>query len=552
MRKFREYNGLNTWQAVSLAILAGLVFFIPFNGGMHLFDWDEINFAESAREMIVSGNYLTVQIRYEPFWEKPPLFIWFQVLSMKLFGINEFAARFPNAIAGIFTLLLLYFYGTKVRDRLLGTLWMIAYAGSILPFFYFKSGIIDPWFNLFIFLGVAHFSFYFIFPINRLRNLLLSAIFTGLAVLTKGPVAVLILVLVFLAFLIRRKFTFSTTSVHVILFILVLSLTSGLWFLLQVAEGNYAILRDFVYYQIRLFTTHDAGHKGFLLYHFVVLFLGVFPASVFALPGLFRKSEGSMQHIEFAAWMRALFWIVLILFTIVKTKIVHYSSLCYFPLTFMAATWLYERVSNKKPVTGFLLTLSLLIGSLFAIVLAALIFIGINPSVLLNSNLTVDSFTKANLLADAAWKGTEFLIPALFLTGILILSLLKIKKFLKVPVLFIMTMLFTYFSIIFITPRIEEYSQKAPVEFFRELKAQDVYVATLGYKSYAHLFYAEIGEKEFPKTASTEWLLKGNIDKPAYFSFKINKKEKYLSEYPDLILLYEKNGFVFAKRNPLP
>ena len=44
-----------------VAILAGLLLFIPFLGGVHLFDWDEINFAESAREMIATGDYLTVK-----------------------------------------------------------------------------------------------------------------------------------------------------------------------------------------------------------------------------------------------------------------------------------------------------------------------------------------------------------------------------------------------------------------------------------------------------------------------------------------------------------
>ena len=64
-------------------LLLGAVFFIPLLGTGHLFDWDEINFAESAREMIASGNYSRVQIDYAPFWEKPPLFFWLQVLCMK-------------------------------------------------------------------------------------------------------------------------------------------------------------------------------------------------------------------------------------------------------------------------------------------------------------------------------------------------------------------------------------------------------------------------------------------------------------------------------------
>ena len=61
---------------LAIIILSGIIFFIPFLGKVHLFDWDEINFAESAREMIVTGNYHRVQINFQPFWEKPPLFFW--------------------------------------------------------------------------------------------------------------------------------------------------------------------------------------------------------------------------------------------------------------------------------------------------------------------------------------------------------------------------------------------------------------------------------------------------------------------------------------------
>src|SRR5512140_2257643 len=117
-----------------LIVLVGSLLFIPFLGHVHLFDWDEINFAEAAREMIVSKNYLTVQIDFQPFWEKPPLFIWMQVLSMKVFGINEFAARFPNAICGIVTLLVLFRIGRKLLNDYFGLLWAVVYTCSILPF----------------------------------------------------------------------------------------------------------------------------------------------------------------------------------------------------------------------------------------------------------------------------------------------------------------------------------------------------------------------------------------------------------------------------------
>jgi 4-amino-4-deoxy-L-arabinose transferase-like glycosyltransferase len=169
--------------------LIGVVLYVPFLGSVHLFDWDEINFAESAREMLVTGNYLDVQINYEVFWEKPPLFIWLQALSMHVFGINEFAARFPNALIGITTLMVLFTIGKKLINEKFGWIWMFAHALSVLTFLYFKSGIIDPLFNLFIFLGIYQFILFAQGDNSKWYRTGLSAFFIGLAILTKGPVA---------------------------------------------------------------------------------------------------------------------------------------------------------------------------------------------------------------------------------------------------------------------------------------------------------------------------------------------------------------------------
>ena len=194
-------------------VVIAVLFLMPLLGRVHLFDTDETNCAETAREMIVTGNYLTVQSDFKPFHERPPLFFWLQVLSMKFFGINEFAARFPNVLCGIFSLMMLYYLGRRIYGHRFGLLWILSYSAAILPFFFFRSGIIDPWFNLFIFLGIASFIFY-LDPERqklRLRNVLLSAFFLGLAVMTKGPMAILIFLLCFMAFLALKRFRMSTS-----------------------------------------------------------------------------------------------------------------------------------------------------------------------------------------------------------------------------------------------------------------------------------------------------------------------------------------------------
>ena len=166
--------------------------FIPWLGRLHLFDWDEINFAEAAREMLVTGDYRRVQIGFQPFAEKPPLFMWVQASSMRIFGVGEFAARLPNAIVGIITLVGIYLLGRRLVDRRFGLWWALAFGGSLLPNLYFRSGIIDPFFNLLIFAGiVALFEFEHqrhTHGLSRWALLLIAGTSIGLAVLTKGPV----------------------------------------------------------------------------------------------------------------------------------------------------------------------------------------------------------------------------------------------------------------------------------------------------------------------------------------------------------------------------
>jgi len=329
-----------------LIAVAALALFLPFLGSVHLFDWDEINFAESAREMLVTGDYLTVQINYQPFWEKPPLFIWMQAFSMHLFGVNEFAARFPNALCGVFTLLFLYVVGKREVNWRFGLLWVLSYAGSLLPFFYFKSAIIDPWFNLFIF-AALYFAYTYLVRSVSVLNVFLSALALGLAVLTKGPVAILLMTLALAVFYFQKRYKLNLKWSHAALFMLVLIGVGGFWFLLQILNGNYALIKAFITYQVRLFLTEDAGHGGFLLYHFVVVFVGMFPASVFALPA-FAKSNSGIPSGDLLRLMEILLGVVLILFTVVNTKIVHYSSLAYFPVSFMAAWVMYYRSRHPQ------------------------------------------------------------------------------------------------------------------------------------------------------------------------------------------------------------
>lgn len=536
----------NTVRYSIVAVFAALLF-LPFLGQVHLFDWDEINFAECAREMIVSKDYLRVQIDFQPFWEKPPLFIWMQVLSMKLFGINEYAARFPNAFIGIMTLLSLYYAGKRVVNEKMASWWVLLYAATWLPHFYFKSGIIDPTFNLFIFL--AFLQIYLVRNGERKwLHSILAGMFLGLAVLTKGPVAILVALLSFIVYIIVNKGLWGYKISHILLVAFSTLLTTSIWFGVEIIAHGWWFMQEFITYQVRLFNTEDAGHGGPFFYHFIVLLAGCFPASLFLFQYNRKRVTDNEPARDFTRWMWILFWVVLLLFSIVKTKIVHYSSLCYFPLTYLAALQLYRLSTEDVKIKGWVRGGLLFLGTVLAIAITALPLVGLNKDKLIP--LIDDPFAVGNLQANIAWSYTECIWGLLYLVGIWVSVLMMKKHFRKGMIALCITQLvIIQVTVLHFTPKIEAFSQRAAIEYFKGFEGKDVYVRVLGYKSYAHLFYTKKLPPANKNYYNEEWLLTGDIDKPTYFICKIMDADKYRA-LPQLKETGSKNGFVFFSRMP--
>lgn len=538
-----------------LLLVIAIAAFLPFLGNTHLFDWDEINFAECAREMIETGNYSAVTINYQPFWEKPPLFIWMQVISMKLFGINEFAARFPNVVCGFLTLLFVFNIGTKLYDTKMGWLWVMFYVGSFLPHLYFRSGIIDPWFNLFIFASIY---FFYVHSSNHTsfnkenKNhfyLMLSGISLGLAVMTKGPAAILIfgLTLVIFWFINQRKNLASFKGL--VYFSLAVIITGSLWFIIEIVNGRFYIVEEFFEYQVRLFKTQDAGHGGPFFYHFIVLLLGCFPASIPAIASFSMRSADTPQQKAFKRWMMILFWVVLILFSIVKTKIVHYSSLCYFPITFLAAYTIHKQISyplNYK-WKKWKSVLMIIIGITLSLAITAIPFVLKQKEKLIESGIIKDDFALANLQANINWTGFESIAGIILLFGFIVsfVFILNRKQFIGYAISTFSVVISLHLISAMYLGKIETYSQGTAIAYYKALSKKDCYVETLGFKSYAHLFYLQKKPLENIKAYDINYLLNEKTDKPVVFVCKNTYAETVKKDYIQLRFSHCKNGFCF-------
>lgn len=552
---------LYAYPKLCFAIL-GALFFLPFLGGVHLFDWDEVNFAEISREMVVMKNYLQIHVNYIPFTEKPPGFFWLQAISMLIFGVGEYAARFPNAVMGIITLPVIFAVGNKIKGRTFGIFWALAYFGSILPNLYFKTGIIDPIFNFFIFMGIIY-LIYFIWKKEGYKDvvlkrstwhyLLFAGAFTGLAILVKGPVAYLITGLVLAVYWVKVRFRLFISPIQFILYTISALAVSAIWYGLEYLVNDGTFILEFIERQWTIFSTEDAGHGGFPGYHFVVVFFGCFPATAFAIQALLKKDDDDNSSKNFKSWMTILFWVVLILFTIVQSKIVHYSSMVYFPLTYLAALSLLKIYKGEWSFGKLHKIILIFTGSIIVIAPIAVLWAGFNPTDVQNV-FNKDPFMVENLNANINWTGWE-IIPSIISLSALIFGIyyfVKKRTQRGAIILFGGTAIWVFLTLVFFIKRVEGYTQQANIEFWESKKTEKCYFTPYGYKTYTHLFYGKVpmeNPEESRDSNRYEFLFKGDIDRPVYISCKVTHKDKLKEEFPQLEFLYEKNGFYFYKRS---
>lgn len=522
------------------------VLILPFLGTFHLFDWDEVNFAECAREMIQTGDYTQVMINFVPFWEKPPLFIWMQAISMKAFGISEFAARLPNVFAAFFTFLFLFQAGKELKNAKLGWIWVIAYAGSLLPNIYFHSGIIDPWFNLFIVTGL-YFGFKGLKG-GQLKYYLISGILIGLSILTKGPVGLILFSVPLVIFILFNRKEVLPKWSGILSFIVSFLLIGGLWFFFLILEGKEQVIYDFMNYQVRLFQTKDAGHGGPFYYHFLVLLIGCFPASFIAIR---RFSFRPKYSFEFLMALTLLF--TLLLFSIVQTKIIHYSSLCYFPITFLAALHICEKIESKSSLNTSARSL------LFGLVFFGLTFIltgwVLNHPELILNNFKTDSFTKDSLSQNLTPSLLYYLPGVFLLVSVLILQYYQRKEQGKLVLAGVgLTMAVGILTLVPLVKRIEIYSQGGHVALCELVHEQhkNALIHPVGFKSFVPLFYGVQNGTimKSNREAMDEFNLVNTkkLNRPVFFTSKAYKKMEILALYPNLICVNEKGGFCLYQK----
>lgn len=189
MEKFFDFIKKHSDLFTFLGLLIVCYFIFFFNiGNYPLMDVDETRYVSMARDMFHCKDFLTLYLNGEFFFEKPPLYFWGECLSFAIFGkVTEFTARFPVALYGTLSTLLLYFTGKKIVSRRFGVISALILATTLEFVILAKFAILDIVVTTCVGFSVMFgFLTQFVQDKNKKYMWWLFYIFSGLAVMAKG------------------------------------------------------------------------------------------------------------------------------------------------------------------------------------------------------------------------------------------------------------------------------------------------------------------------------------------------------------------------------
>ena len=266
-----------------LVCLVCLVIVFSNLGSSALFDPDEGRNAEKAREILLLGDWVTPYENFLPTLDKPVFFYWLVAISFKLFGLSEWSARLPSALAGLGCIFLVYRFA-RLQWGLQEGLWSSLVLITSLEFFLFSRIVIFDM-TLTFFISLALFSFYAVTqtddPRAGKRHCLLMYAAMGAGTLVKGPIALVLSgMIIFFYLLVTRKW-FLLRRLNIPLGAIVCFAVVAPWYL-WVEARNPGYLRYFLWEEhfVRYLTPHFSRTKSWY-YFFLVLGIGFLPWSFF-------------------------------------------------------------------------------------------------------------------------------------------------------------------------------------------------------------------------------------------------------------------------------
>jgi 4-amino-4-deoxy-L-arabinose transferase-like glycosyltransferase len=410
-----------------LAVFGGIGFFLHL-GSVGLVDETEPLFAEASRQMLVRGDWITPFFNEETRFDKPALIYWCQAIAYSILGVNEWAVRLPSAIAAMVVVglgfYILQWYQLQ-RDISAGIShpvrrWATAAVGGAVMclnpemIIWGRTGVSDMLLTGCIASSLFCFFLGYATPPEENRKktnwYMFFYIFIAGAILTKGPVGIVLPVLIVGSFLFYvGKLRAVISEIHPILGSLTIIVLALPWYILVTWRNGWNFINSFfLYHNIERFTSVVNRHSAPWYFYFLVVLSLFAPYSVYlpiaiARIKFWRRSWWSSQARSHQLPLFVVFWFLGVFgfFTVSITKLPSYVLPLMPAAAILIALLWGEILPNPSAAPNyFWLRVSAWVNVVFIIALGIVLFyvpqmLGTDPATpdfaefLKKSNLTV-------------------------------------------------------------------------------------------------------------------------------------------------------------------
>lgn len=345
----KRMRGLSSaWRAALLGAAAAALTTLPGLGAGTLWDNSETAYGEVAREIVLSGNAVVMHLNAAPWFVQPPLYFWVAAFLAKLLGMGAFALRLPSALATIAMGAAVSLCAERMAGLRAAAIAGVILATALMQTVLGRLAIMDALLDLAVTLGIL--GAFGALRTGSERLWCAAWLACGLGILAKGPVALVIPVLVVGVWALWERNTWAVvhapSSRAWLLGIALCALIVVPWLLLSAqAAGSVALSELLGHYTVGRYLGTIENQSGPVWYYVPVVILGFFPWSAFLLPAIWWAWK-QVAFPERSLERLCLVWAVLpfVFFSFAQTKLPNYVALELPALALLSALWFDDRL----------------------------------------------------------------------------------------------------------------------------------------------------------------------------------------------------------------
>ena len=336
-----------------VAIFCLVVLYFWGNGALPVTAPVEVNYAQTAKEMLAAGDWLSPQIYGNYWYDKPIFFYWELVAAFSMFGVTDFAARFFPALFAAAGLGLTYAFARRIYDERTAFWATIILGTGVLYSVLAKLILTDM--SLFLFFGGTLAAFFIGYYERAREYFYIAYACAGLAVLTKGPIGLLLPGLIILVFLALARDLSALRRICIPTGLLVFAAVCAPWYIyMYLAHGADFVNTFLGIHNVLRATVSEHAQWNVWYFYFGIYFIGMFPWS-FALPLALYRAWRIRPIIDVrTAFLLVWAIIVPLFFQCMATKYPTYSFPAFLPTAILTARLLAHnpRVLKAGAIVG--------------------------------------------------------------------------------------------------------------------------------------------------------------------------------------------------------